>query len=441
MSDAGPISQEKAAMGTQEPPPSTASLSPEARALLAELNMNPPQAVLPERDTPAASIRPGGERAIESGIVLAPHQDAHATAFADLLDHIEDSDGAMHVDEKAALAAVARFEQQKQMRPQPSDMMTADRVSGMSDVGGGPADADDGDGQNLSGVTLGSDFDASINADFASMGGDANDDNDEASSDRPIDADFGDDLQNDFEEDFDFDLEDEKPSLLARLTGRGGGVVRRLVGFKDASSAYDAQSGASLLPFTIIRAVVLVLVAAVPPLINLIIIQPQISDNNRKLTQIRSFEAKSQEDKKVADDLAQKIARAQKASKRRIAGLMPESEAQELINRYLEALQQFEVDLLSYNVTSDLTRKVISGSEVQDATMVEMDLVSRYDIYTDIRKIFVAQANNIIIVDEAFEAQPDSLKLRVNAKFMLPTYRTYDSELDTPVEEKEEEKE
>lgn len=437
MSDAEPMNREKAATGTIEPPPSTASLSPEARALLAELNMNPPQAVLSEPAAPGASIRPGAEQAIEKGIVLAPHQDAHATAFADLLDHIEDSDGTMHVDEKAALAAVARFEQQKQMSLQPSDMTTLDEVSDMSDADTGLVDENDDDGQNQSGVTLGTDFDASINADFAGVA----DDEGEAGSDTLIDAVVGDDLDSELDEDFDFDLEDEKPSLLARLTGRGGGVVRRLVGFKDASAAYDSQSGASLLPFTIIRAVVLVLVAAVPPLINLIIIQPQISDNNRKLTQIRSFEAKSQEDKKVADDLAQKIARAQKASKRRIVGLMPESDAQELINRYLEALQQFEVDLLSYNVTSDRARKVISGSEVQDATTVEMELISRYDVYTNIRKIFVAQANNIIIVDEAFEAQPDSLKLRVNAKFMLPTYRSYDSELDTPVEEKEEKKE
>ena len=226
MSDAEPMSQEKAAMGTKEPPPSTASLSPEARALLTELNMNPPQAVLSEQETPgapAASIRPGAERAIGRGIVLAPHQDAHATAFADLLDHIEDNDGTMHVDEKAALAAVARFEQQKQMRPQPSDMTTVDAVSGMSDADAGLADEGGDDGQNQSGVTLGTDFDASINADFAGVAGD----DDEAGSDRLMDAAVGDDLDSDFDEDFDedfdFDLEDEKPSLLARLTGRGGG--------------------------------------------------------------------------------------------------------------------------------------------------------------------------------------------------------------------------
>ena len=423
--------------------PSTAGLSPEARALLAELNMSPPSgdamAVQAEAIDGTSVPRAAATQVQRGdGLVLAPHQDAHAAAFADLLDHIEDSDGDMHVDEKAALAAVARFERQKQMPPQPSDM--SDDLMLQAD------DSDDTPDGVDTGVTLGADFDASINADFAALeaGGDdappATDDDgpDNLNADN-FDADDFD--ADDFDaDDFDLDLEDEKPSLLARLTGRGGSAVRRLVGFKDASSAYDAQSGASLLPYTIIRAVVLVLVAAVPPLVNLVVIQPQISDNNRKLTQIRSFEAKSQEDKKVADELAKKIARVQKSSKRRIVGLMPESEAQNLVNRYLEALQQFEVDLLAYNVSSDVQRKVIAGEEVQDATIVEMELVSRYDIYTDIRKIFVEQANNIIIVDEAFEAQPDSLKLRVNAKFMLPTYRKYDSELDTVVEKEEEEK-
>ena len=81
----------------------------------------------------------------------------------------------------------------------------------------------------------------------------------------------------------------------------GAGGVKRMIGVRNAAAAYNAQSGASLLPFTIIRAIVLVLVAAVPPAVNLAIIQPQISDNSRKLTQIRGFEAQMAENKKIAD--------------------------------------------------------------------------------------------------------------------------------------------
>lgn len=405
--------------------PNTASLSPEARALLAEINAGPLPADLGELanmsaevDRQSVAAQAGRRQNSGQDILLAPHADTHATAFAELLEHIEDSDGQMHVDERAALAAATKYKQQKQSPPLPAD--ADDMAPGHEDA---PVDAED-------------DFNAAFHA---GMDGnkDGNEDADadatfaDQSDDGFSDDDFGDD-------DFALDEDDEPSGFFARFAKKGVGGVRRLVGYKDASSAYDAQSGSSLLPYTIIRAVVLVLVAAVPPLVNLIVIQPQISDNNRKLTQIRSFEAKSQEDKKKADELALKIARSQKAAKRRISSLLPDTEAQALINRYLEAMQQFEVDLLSYRVTTRPERKVVVGQEVQEATVLQMELKSRYDIYVDIRKIFVEQANNIIVLDEVFETQPDSLRLKIKAEFMLPTFRSYDQELDTAEAKKEE---
>ena len=394
-------------------PPSTASLSPEARALLAEINGGSlPQTAALTADAVAV---PSAGKTGQSGILLSPQPDRHAAAFAELLDHIEDQDGQMHVDERAALAAAAKYRREKQAPPTPNDM--ADMADGLSD-GADDAAMDD--------VRIEVMPDGDVDAD------DFNTD---------FDADFDDDaFDDDAFDDADFDLDEDegKGGFFARFTSKGGGAVKRLIGFKDASSAYDAQSGSSLLPFTIIRAVVLVLVAAVPPLVNLIVIQPQISDNNRKLTQIRSFEAKSTEDKKIADELALKIARSQKAAKRRIATLMPDAEAQTLINRYLEAMQQFEVDLLAYKVTTKPERKVIAGRQVQEATVLQLDLISRYDIYVDIRKIFVEQANNIIVLDEVFETQPDSLKLKIKAEFMLPTFRGFDTELDAAKPKEEE---
>lgn len=403
MSDTHPIKS-----ASPHSAPNTAQLSPEARALLAEINAGPlpmhGAGGLGAPDLTAATARMGNGQ----GILLAPHADTHATAFADLLEHIEDSDGQMHVDERAALAAAAKYKQQKQMPPL-------------------PADADDMAGRDMAADDEPDDINAESNADFDAELDDA--------FDSETDAEFGDDFSDD---DFALDEDEEPSGFFARFAKKSAGNVRRLVGHKDANSAYDAQSGSSLLPFTIIRAVVLVLVAAVPPLVNLIVIQPQISDNNRKLTQIRSFEAKSQDDRKKADELALKIARSQKAAKRRISSLLPDTEAQALINRYLEAMQQFEVDLLSYRVTTKPERKVIVGQEVQEATVLQMELSSRYDIYVDIRKIFVEQANSIIVLDEAFETQPDSLRLKINAEFMLPTFRNFDTELDAVEAKKEE---
>ena len=395
--------------------PNTAQLSPEARALLAEINAGP----LPMPQSGGAGELGGYDAAARmgngQGILLAPHADTHATAFADLLEHIEDSDGQMHVDERAALAAATKYKQQKQMPPLPAD--ANDMAPAHEDAPGDDIHAEfEAEFEAESGAEPDDEFDTEFNAE---IGDDFSDD------------DFGDD-------DFALDEDDEPSGFFARFAKKSAGNVRRLVGYKDANSAYDAQSGSSLLPFTIIRTVVLVLVAAVPPLVNLIVIQPQISDNNRKLTQIRSFEAKSQDDRKKADELALKIARSQKAAKRRISSLLPDTQAQALINHYLEAMQQFEVDLLSYRVTTKPERKVIVGQEVQEATVLQMELSSRYDIYVDIRKIFVEQANNIIVLDEVFETQPDSLRLKINAEFMLPTFRNFDAELDTVDAQKKE---
>ena len=242
-----------------------------------------------------------------------------------------------------------------------------------------------------------------------------------------------------------FDLEDEPATglrgvfaRLTRLTRKGGANAKRLVGVKDANAAYRSQSGRSLLPFTIMRTLVLVLVAAVPPLVNLTVIQPQISDNNRKLTQIRTFEAKSQEDQKIADAVAGNLVRVQKMAELKVSQLMPETAFQDLFTGYLAALQKYDVEILSYNVASDKQRKVVVGTQVQEASLVAMELVGRYDVYTEIRRVFVEQSQNIQVLNEAFEVVPGSLDLKIKARFLVPTLRDYDAELDTVVDAKKE---
>ena len=105
---------------------------------------------------------------------------------------------------------------------------------------------------------------------------------------------------------------------------------------------------------------------------------------------------------------------------------------QPLVNSYVAALQRYGVDLNSYNVTSDATRKVIVGDMVQDTMVVEMNLVTRYDVYSEIRKVFVQQADKITVIDEKLAAQPGSVDLKVTSRVMIPVQRKYDEELDKP---------
>lgn len=392
------------------------TLSPEARALLAELQ-SPPLVPTPQNRDEDFIAAFHDEAMAESPVpvmLAAAQDDPKAAAFADMLAHLDDESGQATVDEAAALRAAEKYRAEREKTKTPA----APVMQSETDMAGeGSIDAPLG----LSDEVLA-----------------AADEADAADADPLDDAmpDVSDALDDD--EDFDFEIE-ETPGGIAgffkRLSG-GGRAVKRLVGVKDAAAAYNTQSGASLLPYTIIRAIVLVLVAAVPPIVNLAVIQPQISDNNRKITETLTFDARAKEDEKIADKLAASIGNVDKRTQILMQGMMEEEKLQPLVNHYVAALQRYGVALDSYNVTPDNTRKVIVGDMVQDAVMVEMDLVSRYDVYTEIRKIFATQANKVTVVDELFEAQPGSVDLKVVSRLMVPVKRGYDDEIDKAQEGK-----
>ena len=202
--------------------------------------------------------------------------------------------------------------------------------------------------------------------------------------------------------------------------------VARRVGFKDASAAYHAQSNASLLPFTILRIGILVFVAIMPPLLNFLLIQPQIANNNRKLTEIRKFEVKSEEDQRVASNVAEKVIRAQKTGLALVQGVLPTSNFEVLFNGYVGALQRYGMVLNSYNVSADPEQSVIfgdknMGNKKLQANIVQMELEGRYDVYTEIRRVFVQESKNVKLLAERFEPLDKSLNLRITSKILVPT--------------------
>ncbi len=379
------------------------ALSPEARALLAEIQDGAPAGGKSERNQALAdAFHDAPDRGDVPVTLATPHDDPKAAAFADMLAHLDDK---VSTTPKAA-AAAEKFSVERSR--------SAARMDAVLDEM--PDDI----------------MAASDQTDFGETEFEAIAPDDDMAAAMIVEEEIGD---YDPDSDFDFEL-DERPSGLMgffkRLGGKSGRAVKRLVGVKDASAAYNAQSGASLLPFTIIRAVVLILVAAVPPIVNLAIIQPQISDNNRKITETLSFEAKSKEDEKVADKLKASIDNVERRGQVLLKDLMPEAELQDLVGKYVAALQRYGIDLNSYNVSSDNARKVVINDMVQDAVIVELDLVSRYDIYAEIRNVFASEVDKISVIDEKFEAQPGSVDLKVKSRVMVPVRRAYDAELDKP---------
>ena len=384
-------------------------LSPQARKLLAELSGGTQSLGVTSAVGFDARLSDGlgsglGDDMADAPLLLIPHSDSKADAFADLLGHIDDGGDTMLVDEKAAMEVAEKYRSEKQAAQvvfDDDDLL--DEFASRGEAG------DDGIAAPMEVDALGAP---------------------QTLTDAEIDAALGDDPFGDMD-----DAADAKAGRFAGLMARfrvGAGGVKKLVGVRNAAATYDAQSGSSLLPFTIIRAVILVLVAAVPPAVNLAIIQPQISDNSRKLTQIRGFKAQMAENKKIADNLATRLSALEQDAKRRIDRLMPNAELESLFNSYVAALQKYNIDLQGYNVSSMSDRKVIIGNRVQEASLVELDLVGRYDIYIDIRKIFVDQLKIATVVKETMTPQEDSPELQIKASLMVPTKRDYDAELDDP---------
>ncbi|MDA8712631.1 hypothetical protein N9M79_03340 [Alphaproteobacteria bacterium] len=394
-----------------EMPRSGQPLSADARRLLAEMS----GAIEPQNDALdmaalTQNMADADTHADAAPVLLTPHDDTKARAFADLLEHIDDSDGTIVVDDAAALEVAEKYRSEKQAAHTTFDTedLLEEFTPSSSDaaVNEGAQDAvDAGDGQ----VAL---TDAEIDA---VLGGD------------PFDEDG-------FSEDG-FEKDEKSAGRFGGLLSRfraGAGGVTRLIGVRNAAAAYDAQSGASLLPYTIIRAIILVLVAAVPPAVNLAIIQPQISDNGRKLTQIRSFEAQMAENRKLADSMAVRLSALEQDAKRRIDKLMPNRELESLFNRYVAALQKYDIELQGYNLLAIDDRKVIIGNRVQQANLVELNLQGRYDVYVDIRKIFVDELKIASVLKETMNPQTGSPNLNIKASLMVPTKRDYDAELDDP---------
>lgn len=399
---------------TQNMPQAAKPLSADARKLLAEMSgsIDDPIAAS-DGALDMASLAKQMEEEVPPPVLLTPHDDTKARAFADLLNHIEDSDGTLMVDEAAALEVAEKYRSEKNAANVVFD--DADIIEAFA-------------------------ADAPASSDDVSEGQDAPIDAKISLTDAEIDAALGDDPFG--EDEFEDAQADETPrrrfgGLLSRFRAGAGGVTK-LIGVRNAAAAYDAQSGVSLLPYTIIRAVILVLVAAVPPAVNLAIIQPQISDNGRKLTQIRGFEAQMAEDKKLADSMAVRLSALEQDAKRRIDKLMPNADLETLFDRYVAALQKYDIELQGYNLSSMNERKVIVGNRVQQTNLVELNLQGRYDVYVDIRKIFVDELKIASVLKETMEPQPGTPNLTIKASLMVPTKREYDTELDDPARVKAE---
>ncbi|EJW21313.1 hypothetical protein IMCC14465_11090 [alpha proteobacterium IMCC14465] len=183
---------------------------------------------------------------------------------------------------------------------------------------------------------------------------------------------------------------------------------------------FEAETSASPIPKTAILAFVLLLVAALPPILNFTYIQPTISENNRKADDITIFQGQILKNNKRSNDLLSQIKLLEKRSAN-IAGTLVDRERFDfLLQRFLAAFERFGVEIISITNDVDAESKFIVGNNLPVlVNTVTVELESRFEVYRSIREIFVKEVKSVAIIEENLTAKPGSNLLRVRLKMAV----------------------
>ena len=186
---------------------------------------------------------------------------------------------------------------------------------------------------------------------------------------------------------------------------------------KNIRKIFEHETTASPLVKTVALSVLLVLVAALPPLINLAYIQPTITTNNDRLAKMTAFREKLAAQRKESEKMTAQI----KAIEKRILGhgrhLKKQSDFEFLFGAFLAALERYNVTILNNTSQVDENKTTKIGRDAIAETMiVDMHLQTRFDIYRNIREIFMQQMGAVKIISETMSARPDSSLIDIKIK-------------------------
>lgn len=220
-------------------------------------------------------------------------------------------------------------------------------------------------------------------------------------------------------------------SHLEQLKSRFVGALNKIKGGKasgisdaDAPSVvrkiFEAETSSSPIPKTAILAFILLLVAALPPILNFTYIQPAISENNRKADEITIFQGQIAKNNKRSADLLSQIKLLEKRSEN-IAGTLVDRERFDfLLQRFLAAFERFGVEIISITNDVDAENKFIVGNNLPVlVNTVTVELESRFEVYRSIREIFVKEVKSVAIIEENLTAKPGSNLLKVRLKMAV----------------------
>ena len=221
---------------------------------------------------------------------------------------------------------------------------------------------------------------------------------------------------------------DLPPTALDRLRGIFRQSIGRgnaddegvLVGSRDVKKAFHLETTASPLPKTLLLSFILLLAAAVPPVMNFGYIQPTISDYNLKIDKIAVFEARIKQNTEMSDNLSVQIKNLQRRSEAMAATLISQQRYDFILQKFIAAFEQYGGEIISVTNQIDPESSLQLGKAVNvSVNIVTMEIESRYEIYRSIREIFMKEIKSVYVIEEVLTTKPKSNVLKIKLKMAV----------------------
>lgn len=195
------------------------------------------------------------------------------------------------------------------------------------------------------------------------------------------------------------------------------GKLKTITAVKHVRKTFEQQSSSSPLLKTMSLIFALLLVAALPPAVNLFYIQPIITDNNSKLSEISLFKSQTVKDTREADKLLVQLKSTERNMRSLATKLSKQSEFETLYNHFLTALERYNVKIIKKNSTIDKVHSVVIGTDKKiEIKIIDLEVETRFDIYRAIREVFIKEASSVTILEERITATPNKANLKINLK-------------------------
>jgi len=212
------------------------------------------------------------------------------------------------------------------------------------------------------------------------------------------------------------EAEEEEAQATDALTYKKG-KLKTITAVKHVRKTFEQQSSSSPLLKTMSLIFALLLVAALPPAVNLFYIQPVITDNNSKLSEISLFKSQTIKDTRQADKLLVQLKSTERNMRNLATKFSKQSEFESLYNNFLAALERYNVRIIKKNSTIDKVHGFTIGTDKKiEIKIIDLEVETRFDIYRTIREIFIKEARSVTILEERIIASPNNANLKINLK-------------------------